>query len=134
MGDPKGRQTVMEAAGQIAAKVRTILLVVGVLVGIGLVAALRFQLDLIATLCSGVFAVTLTLYVFIRLWPQPKGEAEAERQVEEAKALVARVEAETKPGPLRVKRGQVKLSQRATQVLAMTIKGMIGQERGDRKT
>lgn len=132
MGDEKDRQPFTETVGRVAAKVRAILLVVGALVGVGLVAALRFQLDLIATLFSGVFAVTLTLYVFVRLWPQPKGEEEAARRVEEARELVARVEAETKAGPLRVKRGQVKLSQRATQVLAMTIKGMIGQERGKR--
>lgn len=128
MSDEKQTRTFGETVSRIVAKVRAILLVVGILVGAGLVAALRFQLDLIATLFSGVFAVTLTLYVFVRLWPQPKGEEEAARRAEEAKALVARVEAETRPGPLRVKRGQVKLSQRATQVLAMTIKGMIGGE------
>jgi hypothetical protein len=129
MGDKKDRRPFTETVARILAKVRAILLVVGILVGAGLVAALRFQLDLIATLFSGVFAVTLTLYVFVRLWPPPRGEEEAARRAEEAKALVARVEAETRPGPLRVKRGQVKLSQRATQVLAMTIKGMIGRDR-----
>ncbi|OGG45749.1 MAG: hypothetical protein A3F84_12155 [Candidatus Handelsmanbacteria bacterium RIFCSPLOWO2_12_FULL_64_10] len=132
MGDEKKGRTFGDTVARIVAKVRTILLVVGILVGVGLVAALRLQLDLIATLFSGIFAVTLTLYVFVRLWPPPKGEEEAARQAEEAKALVARVEAETRPGPLRVQRGQVKLSQRATQVLAMTIKGMIGREREKR--
>lgn len=129
MGDERHRGTFGETVGRIAAQVRTILVVVGVLVAVGLVVALRFQLDLVATLFSGIFAVTLTLYVFVRLWPQPKGEEKTARQVEEAKALVAQVRAETRPGPLRVRKGQVKLSQRATQILAMTIKGMIGRDR-----
>jgi hypothetical protein len=128
----KQTRTSGETVARIAARMRLILGVLGALTAAGLVVGLRFQLDLIATTCSGVLAVSLTLYAFVRLWPQPKGEEETARRVEDAKALVTRVQTETKGGPLRVRKGHVKLSQRATQVLAMTIKGMMARDREKR--
>ena len=108
---------------------RRVLVVAGVLLLFGLVVGMRFQVRLLVTLCSGVLAVTVSLYAFVRLWPASKSAEQTARQVEDAKAYAAQVQAETKPGPLRFRRGQVKLSQRATKALAMTIKGIIGQGR-----
>lgn len=132
MEKPTPDPTFGETVTRIAARLRVLLAVLGILMAIGLAGGLQYHLDLIATFCSGVLAVSLTLYAFVRLWPHPQGEAETARQVEDAKALVTRVQTEIKNGPLRVKKGQVKLSQRATQALAMTIKGMIAQDRGKR--
>ena len=132
MGKNTQTRTFGETVARIVARMRLILGGLGILMALGLVVGLRFQFDLVATFCSGVLAVALTLYVFVRLWPQPRGEEETARQVEDAKALVTRVQAEIKPGPLRVRKGHVKLSQRATQVLAMTIKGMIARDREKR--
>lgn len=125
-------RTFGETVARIVARMRLILGVLGALMAVGLAVGLRFEIDLIATFCSGVLAVALALYAFVRLWPQPGGEEETARRVEDAKALVTRVEAEIKPGPLRVRKGHVKLSQRATQALAMTIKGMMARDREKR--
>ena len=132
MEKQKQTRTFGETVARIVARMRLILGGVGILMALGLVVGLRFQFDIIAPFCSGVLAVALTLYVFVRLWPHPSGEEETVRQVEDARALVTRVQTEIRPGPLRVRRGQVKLSQRATQVLAMTIKGMIARDREKR--
>lgn len=128
----KQTRTFAETVARIVARMRLVLAVLGLLMALGLVVGLRFRLDLIATFCSGVLAVSLALYAFVRLWPQPREEEKTARQVEDAKALVTRVQTEIRTSPLRVRKGHVKLSQRATQVLAMTIKGMIAQDREKR--
>ena len=124
------RRSFMETVAWVGSQLPKILLITGGILIIGLAFGLKFQLNLVATLCSGILAVTLSLYVFVRLWPQSKKVEETARQVEEAKALMEQVKAETKPGLLRVRKGNVKLSHRATKALAMTIKGMIHRDRG----